>query len=59
MYDEGEDYADDHEWTNVHSGPGIVKNLTKKIFSKKVLTNKSKYDIIYSQKKERGNSNDS
>jgi hypothetical protein len=22
MYDEGEDYADDHEWTNVHSGPG-------------------------------------
>jgi hypothetical protein len=22
MYDEGEDYTDDHEWTNVHSGPG-------------------------------------
>jgi hypothetical protein len=22
MYDEDEDYTDDHEWTNVHSGPG-------------------------------------
>jgi hypothetical protein len=27
MYDEGEDYADDHEWTNVHSGPGALLKI--------------------------------
>jgi hypothetical protein len=27
MYEEGEDYTDDHEWTNVHSGPGALLKI--------------------------------